>query len=143
VGAGIGIAVLLVGCGGGGARLDARDYVRETSAVCARANRAIARVRTGNPMRESVRVIEIHRRTVRSLRDLRPPKASQETANLWIGLVDQALDELDEMRAALRARRFARAADYARAAAVLAARARDVAREHHITPCRVPSFKVS
>jgi hypothetical protein len=137
------MAAVLAACGDGGGRLDAQDYVRDTSAVCARANRAIARIAKTNAMRESVRVVEIHRRTVRSLRGLRPPKASQATANLWIALVDQALDELDAMRAALRARRFGTAADYARKAAMLSRRAVDIAREHHITPCRVPSFKVS
>jgi len=137
------IAVALVACGGGGSQLSAREYVRATSTVCERANRAIARVTTTDPTKASVRIVTIHRQTVNDLRDLRPPKSSEATARVWIGLVDQALDELDEMRAALRAGRDRAAGDYADKAATLAARAREVASDHGITPCRVPEVTVS
>ena len=137
------IAVALAACGGGGARLGVHEYTRESSAVCARANRAIARIATADPAKASVRIVTIHRASVDELRELRPPKSSESTAKVWIGLVDQALDELDEMHAALRAGRDRAASDYAGKAALLAERARDIARDHHITPCRMPVLTVS
>ncbi len=137
------IAVALAACGGGGARLGAHEYTRESSAVCARANRAIARIATSDPARAGARIVGIHRGSVDELRDLRPPKSSESTAKVWIGLVDQSLDELDEMRAALRAGRERAASDYAGKAALLAARAGEIARDHDITPCRMPELTVS
>jgi hypothetical protein len=137
------IAVALVACGGGGARLGIHEFTRESSKVCERANRAIERITTNDPVQASVRIVTVHRESVDALRDLRPPKASEGTAKLWVGLVDQSLDELDEMRVALRAERRHAAADYAEKAAILAARAREVAREHGITPCHVPELTVS
>jgi hypothetical protein len=137
------LAVVMAACGDGGARLGTQEFTRESSEVCERANRAIARITTTDPARASVRIVTIHRESVDDLRDLRPPKSSEGTAKLWIGLVDQSLDELDEMRALLHDGRARAAADYAEKAAVLATRARDVAREHDITPCRVPQVTVS
>jgi hypothetical protein len=137
------VAVALSACGGGDARLGTREFVRESSKVCERANRAIARITTTDPVRASVRIVTIHRESVDDLRDLRPPKSSERTARLWIGLVDQSLDELDEMHAALRDGRARVAADYAEKVAVLATRAGNVARDHDITPCRVPEVMVS
>ena len=139
--AGTSIAVVLAACGGGGARLGAHEYSHESSAVCARANRAVARIATSDPARAGARIVSIHRASVDELRDLRPPKSAESTAKVWIGLVDQALDELDEMRAALRAGRDRAASDYAERASLLAARAGDIARDHHITPCRVPELR--
>jgi hypothetical protein len=137
------IAVALAACGGGGARLGTDEFARESSKVCERANRAIARITTADPAQASARIVTIHRVSVDELRDLRPPKSSEGTAERWIGLVDQSLDELEEMRAALRDGRARVAADYAEKAAVLATRARRVAREHDITPCRVPEVTLS
>lgn len=136
----VGALVLTGGCGGGGARLSASDFVRASSAVCARANRAIARVETSNPRRESAMVVAIHRSSVDSLRDLRPPKSYEHTAKVLIALVDQTLDEVDAMRAARRAGHGTQARAYAKKATALDERSRALAREHGITPCRVPAL---
>lgn len=141
-----GVLTLTGGCGGGGARLSAREYVRETSAVCARANRAIERVvppsfdHAVHMASTTERVVAIHRESIDSLRALRPPKDYEGTAKLWIALVDQSIDELDAMRSSLRARDRRTAMSYARKAATLDARSVVIAREHGITPCKFPEL---
>ncbi len=146
---GIGLAGALAltgGCGGGSARLSARAYVSETSAVCARANRAIARVaRPGfdHAVRlasATARVVAIHRESVDSLRALRPPKDYEGVAKLWIALVDQSIDELDAMRVSFRAGDQPAAMSYAQKAASLDARSRVIARKYGITPCKFPEL---
>jgi hypothetical protein len=151
-----GLAAALVGaltvsgaCGGGNARLSARDYVSETSAVCARANRAIERVKvrnldgSGRMSRETARVLAIHRESADSLRALRPPKDYETTAKMWIALVDQSTDELDSMRTSLEAHDWPAARSYAEKADALDARSQVIAGKYGITPCRVPEFTAS
>ena len=149
VGIGVVGALLLMGaCGAGNDRLSKREYVRESSAVCARANRAIARVAVPDlryaesARRAAARVVAIHRASIGSLRDLRPPKEYEHTTKAWIALVDQELDELDQMRLALGEGDHKTATSYAKKAIALDARARVIAQEHGITPCRVPELKV-
>jgi hypothetical protein len=141
------IALVLTGsCGGGNARLSARAYVTETSAVCVRANRAVARVarpgfdQTVRLASATARVIAIHRDSLDSLRALRPPKDYEDTAKLWIALVDQSVDELDAMRVAIQAGDESTAISYAQKADELDARSREIAREHGITPCKIPAL---
>jgi hypothetical protein len=135
-----GALALAAGCGGGNPRLDARGFVRESSAVCARGNRSIDRIQTADPGRASARIVTIHRRSVDALRGLQPPRSFEHSAKLWIALIDQALDEVDAMRAARRAGHDAEAKAYAQKAAALDARSRAVARHHEITPCRIPDL---
>jgi hypothetical protein len=141
-----GALALAGGCGGGSGRLSAREYVSETSAVCARANRAIARI-TGPHLELAVevssttgRIVAIHRASVDSLRRLRPPKDYEGKSKLWIALVDQSVDELDAMRTSLRAGDSNAAFEYAQKASVLDARSREIARKQGITPCKVPEL---
>ncbi|MEX1009060.1 MAG: hypothetical protein WD271_14610 [Acidimicrobiia bacterium] len=136
----VGVLVLTGGCGTGNARLSERGFVRESSAVCARANRAIARIETSNLGRLSAKVVAIHRSSVASLRDLRPPRSYEHTAKVWIALIDQTLDEVDAMRTAMRASHDGEAGAYARKATALEARARAIARGPGITPCLTPAF---
>jgi hypothetical protein len=120
--------------------------VRETSAVCARANRAIARI-TGPHLELAAavssttgQVVAIHRESVDSLRRLRPPKDYEPMSKLWIALVDQSVDELDAMRASLRAGDRSAAFGFAQKASVLDSRSRAIARRQGITPCKVPEL---
>ena len=138
----VGALVLTGGCGAGRARLSERDFVRESSAVCARANRAIARIETSSLGGLSAKVVAIHRSSVASLRDLRPPRSYEHTAKVWIALIDQTLDEVDAMRAAMRAGHEGEAGVYARSATALEARARAIARGSGITPCLTPALTV-
>lgn len=134
----VGVITLACGCGGGGARLTVREYVSKTSAVCAQGNREIGRVELSNVRRTMGRVVVIHRRSVDELRGLRPPKRFEGRAEAWVALVDQMLDEIDAMRAAMHDGDRQAVSAYAEKAAVLDRRSRLVAREHGITPCRVP-----
>jgi hypothetical protein len=146
VGALMGALVLAGGCGGGNARLDAHEYVHETSAVCAHANRTIARITSPHfnlaihLSSTTARVVTVHRESLDALRDLRPPKAYEATAKVWIALVDQSVDELDAMRAAIRDGDQTAALAYANKATLLDARSRAIAREQGITPCKVPEL---
>jgi len=143
-----GVLALAGGCGGDGGRLSAREYVEQSSAVFVRGNRSIARVHAGNlhdptrVARVTVRIVAIHRMSVDELRSLRPPKQYESMARVWIALVDQSLDELDAMRASLRADDRAAAAEYAHNATVLDRRARDVAERSGITACAIPALTV-
>jgi hypothetical protein len=142
----VAVLVLTGGCGVGRGRLSAREYVKESSAVCTRANRAVSRVHVPDLRdakradRATARVVAIHRASVGSLRDLRPPKDYEHTAKVWIALVDQALDELDGMRQALRDGDPSGAVSYANKATELDHRSQRIAREYGITPCRVPAL---
>ena len=146
VGALTGALVLAGGCGGGNARLSAREYVHETSAVCAHANRTIARITSPDfnlaihLSSTTARVVAIHRESLDALRDLRPPKEYEGTAEVWIALVDQSIDELDAMRTAMRDGDRPAALAYAQKASLLDARSRMIAREQGITPCKVPEL---
>lgn len=146
VGALAGVLTLAAGCGGGNPRLSAREYVRETSAVCVRANRAIERI-TGPRLVLAMqvssatgRVVAIHRKSVDTLRSLRPPKDYEADAKLWIALVDQSIDELDAMRTSLRSGDRTAALAYAHKASVLDARSRVIARKQGTTPCKLPEL---
>jgi hypothetical protein len=144
----VGVLVLMLtgGCGVGRGRLSAREYVKESSAVCTRANRAVSHIHvpdlgdTAGARRATARVVAIHRASLGSLRDLRPPKDYEHAVKVWIALVDQALDELDEMRQALLDGHSSSAISYANKAAALDQRSQRIAREHGITPCRVPEL---
>ena len=148
IGAALFGVVVLAACGGGGSRLSIRDYVKASSAVCARANRDVARIdiarldRMGRADRAAVRIAAIHREAVDDLRALRPPKEYEATARLWIALVDQSLDELDAMRDAMHSGAKADAKMYAANALALSQRARTVARRYGITACAIPDLTV-
>jgi len=148
IGAALVGVVVLAACGGGGSRLSTRDYVKASSAVCARANRDVARIgvarldRMGHADRAAVRIAAIHREAVDDLRALRPPKGYEATARLWIALVDQSLDELDAMRDALRSGAKNDAKMYAANAMALSHRAQIVAGRDGITACAIPDLTV-
>ena len=141
-----GAFALAGGCGGGSARLTLGAYVAESSTICIRANRAIARIpRPGldhavRMASSTARVVAIHRRSVDSLRALRPPKDYESVAKLWIALVDQSLDELDAMRVSLQAGEQSEAIAYAQKADALDERSRVIAQKYGITPCNVPQL---
>jgi hypothetical protein len=140
------VLVLMGGCGVGKGRLSAREYVKESSAVCSRANREVSRVHVpelgdaARARRATARVVAIHRASIGSLRDLRPPKDYEHMVRVWIALVDQALDELDQMDQALRDGDATGAISYASNATALDQRSQRIAREYGITPCRVPAI---
>ena len=112
---GIGLAGALVGalavaggCGGG-ERSSERARVRERDERGVRTREPRDRADHGPDLdapvrmsKQTARVVAIHRESVDSLRALAPAEGLRATAKLWIALVDQSLDELDAMRAALR-----------------------------------------
>ncbi len=90
----------------------------------------------------TARVVAIHRDSLDTLRALRPPKVYENTAKLWIALVDQSVDELDAMRASLLDGDDSAAVTYAEKADELDARSRVIARKYGITPCEIPDLIV-
>jgi hypothetical protein len=141
---GLVLAVAVAGCGGGSRRLSAPDYAREASALCRRANRAVARVEvppltaTRDAGRAMARIVGVQRDTIEALRDVRPPEALADTVQRWIALLDQAMDELELMGSHLHAGRTELAVDYGAKATTLLDRAREVAAPLDVTSCRGP-----
>jgi hypothetical protein len=141
-----GLVVLVAGCGGGGERLSSSGYVRGASGICARANRAIARVdltalddeaRAADAM---ARVVLIQRSSIDELRALRPPEHLGDLDQRWIALLDQGTDELELMGLRLDDGRHADADTYADNASKLLARARTLVAPHGLTSCRGPTL---
>ena len=143
-----GALALAGGCGGGNPRLE-RARVRDRDERGLRPRQPGDRadhVSGLRPSRSSMasataRVVAIHRESLDSLRALRPPKDYETTAKLWIALVDQSIDELDAMRAALRGGRRVRGDVVCRRRQTRSTHDRgSIARKYGITPCKVPEL---
>jgi hypothetical protein len=138
--------VVIAGCGGGGGRLSSSGYVRRASGICARANRAVARVDVPSLADHEGaadamgRIVVIQRDSIDELRRLRPPERLGSLNQRWIALLDQGTDELELMSAQLRSGRPADADTYADHASKLLARARVLVAPHGVTPCRGPAL---
>jgi hypothetical protein len=137
--------LIVAGCGGGSDRLSAQGYARAAGAVCARVNRVVVRIELTSAsdvdaVRALRRVVDLHRRAIDDLRDLRPPERLAGTVQRWIALLDQGADELDLMRARLRAGEDAEAADYGAKATTLFDRARDLVAPLRVTSCNGPEL---
>jgi hypothetical protein len=143
-----GLVLLMVGCGGGNSRLAPRAYAREASALCARSNRAVARITVpaipiaGDGSHAAARalthIVAVERDTIEALRDLRPPERLTDTVQRWIALLDQGADELELMAARLRSGHGTQALDFGAKAVTLLDRAREVAAPLRVTSCRGP-----
>lgn len=136
------VAVVATGCGGGG-RLTAQEFRHEASEICREGNSRVRRVHV--PRLENVagasrgiaRVVEKQRESLSALRDLEGPKKDAMVIEKWLVVVDQLLDEADTVREALHANEALQARDIAARALVLDERARVLAEEYGVEPCRV------
>jgi hypothetical protein len=143
-----GLLITILACGGGSHRLGARDYVREASQLCRRANRVVARIEipplTGTrgssraASRAVARVVVVQRSTLDELRDVRPPGPMNDTVQKWLALLDQGADELERMSASLRAGRTDEAVDFGAKAGTLLDRARELVAAQRMTSCHGP-----
>lgn len=101
---------LLAACGGGSSsRLSKPEYVRRAEAICRRLNKKAGAVPAPDQREPTSQakaigeIAKIQRAGVDELRRLAPPEADQATIDKWLGLVDQAIDQLQAVRAALKA----------------------------------------
>src|SRR5438552_7110055 len=98
-----GVVMLVAGCGGGGGRLSSAAYVQHASSICARADRAIARVHLASSEDDAAtahavaRIVVIQRASIDDLRELRPPEQLVGLDQRWIALLDQSTDDLELM----------------------------------------------
>jgi len=137
-------SVALTACGGGD-RLAHADFMREASRICRHGNARTSRVSvpplTSDPAgasRALTRIATIGRATLADLRGLRPPKADGPAIDSWLAVIDQMLDETELARDALRERQPIAALEAIARATVLDGRARDLARQAGVHPCRLP-----
>lgn len=139
-----GVVMVIVACSAGNDRLSASAYARHASALCRRGNQAVVLVElppltSGRGAAGAVgRVVELQRRTIDRLRDLRPPERLTVTLQKWIALLDQGTDELELMARRLRAGARDEALGYGAKATRLLDRAAELVAPLRVTSCRGP-----
>jgi hypothetical protein len=79
-------ATLLAACGGGG-RLSRAEYAKRADAICAGYKRKIEALPQPRSLAQlqalTAKAVPITRQTAEKLRDLKPPKDEQKTADAW------------------------------------------------------------
>jgi hypothetical protein len=139
----VALAVAPSACGGGKSRA---DFVRDTSRICRETNDRFARVKVERPSEAHARaalseIVGIGAEALRELRRVKPPRSAQADVDSWLGLLEQALDEVDYARALLRGGDVTRAVSAIARADVLATRAERIAGDIGIgRACRVPKL---
>ena len=137
----VALAVALSACGGGKSHA---DFVRDTSRICRETNRRFARVEVERPSEAHARaalseIVGIGAEALRELRRVKPPKSAQADVDAWLGVLEQALDEVDYARTLLHGGDVTRAVSAIARADVLAGRAERLAADIGIgRACRVP-----
>ncbi len=130
------------GCGGG--RSTHSGFVEDAAGICRAANRQFEELEIVRPTAAgAVAVLEsvtaIGGEALGDLRELKPPTKSQEEVGAWLGLLEQALDEVQYTRDLLADDRVGQALEAALRADQLTRRARTVARRVGLDRvCRVP-----
>ena len=136
------LVVGLAGCGGSPESRTA--FVHDSERICRRANVRFARVHVVSPTAREAEhalgiIVGIGRAAVDDLRKLKPPKTSSEQAGAWLGLLEQALDEVVYAQTLLHGDEIVRAAAALARADVLTRRARALGRDLGVArACEVP-----
>jgi hypothetical protein len=140
------LAVIVTGCGDGD-RLSAREYAREASSICTRANTRVDQL-TIPPLTEHAsaarvirRVARIQRAAALELRDLRPSRRIADLTVMWVALIHQSANELDLMADSLRLGELGGATEDGRASTRLTERAQALVSASGITSCHGPAFE--
>jgi len=140
----LGAAAVLTACGGG-SRLTGAEFAHEASEVCRDTTRRIAELTvpaltSGRRATSALeRVADEGRHAVDALRELDGPKRDLVRVERWIGILDQAVDELDFALEALRHGDESTAREASTRAEMLDQRGRELGRDHDIAPCRLTS----
>jgi hypothetical protein len=122
------LAVLATGCGDGG-RLSAREYVREASRICSRANHRTERAE------HMAQKAAAQAAAAADLAGLKPPDSLSRFDAVWVALVRQSAAELEALVDSMSAGDHEQAAQQREAVGILTARAAKLARAHGITAC--------
>jgi hypothetical protein len=145
----VGLAVVLAGVGGacGGAPdLTADGYARAADDICAGAVRRAQRIdipafeEPRAAARSIDRVIEVYRGALEELLDLDAPKPDRTRVERWLAALDQAVDEAELARDALRAGDRAAATEAATRATTLGTHSEGLARGYGIAECLAPDL---
>lgn len=139
----VALTVALSGCGGGRSHADFR---RDTSRICRETNDRFARVQVERPNAARAQatlseIVGIGAEALRELRRIKPPKRARADVDSWLGVLEQALDEVDYARTLLHDGDVTRAVSALARADVLAGRAEHLAARVGIgRACRVPKL---
>ncbi len=109
-GALVALVVITAGCVGGSGDPDPLSktaYLEQADAICREAADDVAQITP--PSVSDVMAVEqaigqlvrIQRRALAELRELRPPEADEPGIDNWLDAVEETLDEMDKVRAAL------------------------------------------
>ncbi len=140
------VATVAVGCGGGTGRLSTRGYARETSAICAAANRRMAAIAVPplDDWRASSRAVRhaaaVQYSAAADLRDLRAPSHLTDLDAIWVALVLQSANHLRFMAESLHDHDAIGAGDEQRKATRLIRRAAELVAPLGVTACAGPEF---
>jgi hypothetical protein len=133
------------GCGGG-PDITARGYAHAASRICERAlsRTADVQVPSFEQRRAAVRALDrvtgTYRRVLDELRELDAPKPDRAHVDRWLASLDQAVDEANLARDALRADNAEGAAEAATRASALGTHSEGLARAYGIEACRAPDL---
>jgi hypothetical protein len=136
-------AIALSGCGGGTSHA---DFVRDTNRICRETNDRFARVEVERPSAAHAQaalseIVGIGAEALRELRRVKPPKSARADVDAWLGVLEQALDEVDYARTLLHGGDVTRAVSAIARADVLAGRAERLAATVGVDrACRVPKL---
>jgi hypothetical protein len=139
----VAFTVGLTACSGGRSRA---DFVRDSSRICRETNDRFARVEVERPSEAHAQaalseIVGIGAEALRELRRVKPPKSAQADVDSWLGVLEQALDEVDYARTLLGGGDVTRAVSAIARADVLAGRAERLAARVGIgRACHVPKL---
>ena len=139
----VAFTVGLSACGGGRSHA---DFVRDTSRICRETNDRFGRVEVERPNDAHAHaalseIVGIGAEALRELRRVKPPKSAQADVDSWLGVLEQALDEVDYARTLLRGGDVTRAVSAIARADVLSGRAERLATRVGLgRACRVPKL---
>jgi len=137
------VALGLAGCGDGGLTSHGA-FVHDAARICRTANASfteidVVRLNAERAVAVLEQVLTIGDDALDDLRALKPPTDAQRDVEAWLGLLDQALDEVGYARDRLVDDQLTRALDAAVRADLLTRRAQTLAREVGLDRvCRVP-----
>jgi len=100
--AGVVLALVLAGCGGGGGRLSKDDYAKQADAICSKYNRKIQALGAPKSLAEiggfADKALALTRKGNDELKQLEPPKNEEQTAKEWVAQNDLVANAVADLR---------------------------------------------
>jgi hypothetical protein len=140
----VGLAVGAAACSSGDGPLSAREYQRQATLACTRADRETSALRI--PALDErgsadaiARLVTIERHTMNELRDLKPPRQLQSRVDEWLATIDQLVVEAEFLGESVRHGDRRVADTVAERAARLSLRSQDLASRIGVRGCTLPT----